>query len=152
MAKITRVDWAKGLCDWMNFPKVKDNLWALVAWQAAEGTEDGAKFNPLNCILVLAGSTYFNVLERDKNGKPLYGVQNYTNLEQGYEATSRTLRQLSHPSFAPIRHSLLEGKPADVTLEFVEASEWGTGGNALKILDDVKKYWKRDYAFVLIGQ
>lgn len=142
MAKITRVDWAKLLCGWMHFPKNEENLWALVAWQAAEGGENGAKFNPLNTTLIMAGSTKFNPT----------GVQNYTSLEQGLEATSRTLRQKAHPSYAPIRHSLLVGKPAHITLEFVEASEWGTGGNALKILDDVKAFWKRDYAFVPIAQ
>lgn len=142
--KITRLNWSRRLCRWMEFPEVDENFYALVAWQAAEGGPNGAKFNPLNTTMPMPGATQFNFAT----------VKNYKSLEQGLQATSLTLRQHSHPAFAPIRHSLLKARPAEETLHNLIVSEWGTGQLALEILDDVKRFWKTGTAYsqILISQ
>lgn len=147
---VSRVDWAKAFCKWAGFPHGDDkrghhNLWALVAWEAAEGGADGtqqARWNPLNTTWRLPGSVDFNWV----------GVQSYRSQEDGLNATLLTLRQPDpYLAFAPIYNHLLRGDRAALTLSSVEASAWGTGGLALRILADVKSHW-RFYADRPIGQ
>lgn len=142
MAQILRIDWAKSFCDELGAPRDKHNLWALVAWQAAEGGANGAKFNPLNTTRRMPGSTSFNWV----------GVQDYLTEKDGLVATRETLEE-SDPDFnyAPILHHLRAADQAAETLKAVRASVWGTGALALRILPDVKRHWD-EYKSVPIGQ
>lgn len=149
---VTRADWAKSFCKYAGFPHGDDapghhNLWALVAWMAAEGGSGDnpppqARWNPLNTTWRLPGSTDFNWV----------GVQNYPTETDGLDATLRTLRQ-TEPElrFVAIHNHLAAGMPARDTLLCVERSAWGTGGLAVRILRDVKAHW-RSYADKPIGQ
>lgn len=140
MAKILRIDWAKSFCDELEAPRDKHNLWALIAWEAAEGGENGAKFNPLNTTRRMTGSTSFNWV----------GVQNYLKESDGLEATRKTLEE---PGFGykPILDGLRAADSAASTLKALIHSSWGTGGLALRILPDVKSHWD-EYKNVPIGQ
>lgn len=139
---ISRVEWAKEFCKEISAPDVNHNHWALVAWQAAEGGSDGAKFNPLNTTIRMPGSTTFNFI----------GVQNYVSLTSGLTATRRTLEDGSLLyKYRAILHHLRAGVEAEETLIAVRDSSWGTGGLALRILSDVKHNWD-EYSNIPIGQ
>lgn len=145
---ITREQWAKDFCHKIGAPSKgkngqEHNLWALVAWQAAEGGPNGAKFNPLNTTQREPGSTSFNHV----------GVQEYLSLKSGLEATATTIEQIDlHLNYGPILAAMRADATALETLEALKKSSWGTGSGALKILHDVKRFWDRDYAHVLIPQ
>jgi hypothetical protein len=140
---VTREDWAKAFLKKHRWPIMERNLVALIAWEAAEGGPTGARFNPLNCTLKMAGSTAFNW-----NGG--FPVQNYVSLEQGLEATVKTLDG-EGLGYGPVRQGLRDNDHPRVTLAAVEASAWGTGGLARSIVDDVKNSYHQ-YADQPIGQ
>lgn len=142
---IDRVEWAKGFLRFAGWPVTKHNLWALVAWEAAEGGPQHvqARFNPLNTTKRKSGSTLFNAV----------GVQNYPTLEQGYDATLSTLLEGRGKDlgYEGIIDGLQHDRWARTTLRALRTSEWGTGALALAILRDVKRYWEQ-YAKQPIGQ
>lgn len=135
---ITRDDFARELLAGLDSPAQLSNLYALVAWMTAEGSE--ARFNPLATTRLMPGSTDFNSVH----------VQNYLNLEQGVHATVLTLRERGH-RYGPIRRHLRRAHAAPKTLKAVEQSAWGTGGLALKVLPQVRDDYKR-WALMPIGQ
>lgn len=147
---VTRAMWAKSFQLWGGIHPTKHNQWALVSWMAAEGGyydsagnwHGGALWNPLNTTWRLPGSWDFNWVH----------VQNYVSETQGLEAAWKTLnaRSVEH-GYDVIKQCLREDAPAADTLRAVEASDWGTGGLALRILHDVKTYWS-DYSSKPIGQ
>ena len=147
---ITRADWARGMMKYADIKPTHHNMWAIVAWCAAEGGyydaknvfHPGALFNPLNTTQTMPGSTNYNW-----NGG--FPVQNYTSEKQGYDAVWKTLK--GRRDYAPIIRRLRKDAWARYTLEAVRDSGWGTGGFALEILDDVKKYWE-SYSTKPIGQ
>lgn len=129
---VTREQYARAFLARINAPRLRRNLWALVAWMQAEG--GNARFNPLNTTLKMPGSTDYNSV----------GVQNYVTLDQGLEATVRTLTYgAEHNLFGyrPIRRRLRLCRFAAYTLTAVENSAWGTGGLALQCLPGVKRDW-----------
>lgn len=140
---ITREEWAKAFLERMGYPVKDRNVVALICWEAAEGGPTGAKFNPLNCVQPMPGSTAFNW-----NGG--FPVQNYVSLAQGLDATKRTLDGKGH-GYARIRRGLRDNAPSRDTLAGVEASDWGTGGLARSIVDDVRRSYEQ-YASQPIGQ
>ena len=102
---------------------------AFVCWAAAEGGH--ARNNPLNTTLWRPGSSDYNWV----------GVKNYPSFDVGVEATASTLNygaDRRRYGYAPIRRRLRRNKNAERILRAVEASEWGTGGLALKVLADVR--------------
>lgn len=125
---VTRVEWATDLLRLANWPRTKSNLVALVAWLAAEGTE--AKWNPLATTKPWPGATNFNSV----------GVKNYADLASGLSATLDTLRDSGH-GYGGIRRRLRIGAWPRSTLRAVERSDWGTGGLAVQIVDDVRSAW-----------
>ena len=145
---VTRVDWARSFLKWADLPVTKHNLWALVAWEAAEGGHynssgewiGGAKWNPLNTTQNWQGATDFNWV----------GVKNYVTEEDGLNATLKTIKGVGH-GYEAILYNLEKDAAAADTLKAVEASAWGTGGLALRILHDVKNHWD-SYSKKPIGQ
>jgi hypothetical protein len=77
----TYAEWAKLFLQYTRLPVCKNNLIALVAWEANEGSR--ASWNPLDTTLRMPGSTNFNRV----------GVQNYLSLEQGLQAVALTLNK-----------------------------------------------------------
>lgn len=138
----TREEWARALLRLLDCPERPRNLTALVAWQAAEGgpSHSQAKWNPLNSTQTMPGATDFNTV----------GVKNYVSEDQGLEATVKTLHGKGH-GYEPILERLAKNSRPRTTLSAVEASDWGTGGLARSIVDDVKAHWEA-YANVEIGQ
>ena len=130
---MTRAEWAKMILPRWGAPVTRRNKIVIASWIQAEGGT--ARANPLNCIWPMPGATLYNQVP---------GVKNYVSLEQGLEATARTLNYgADHHQygFRPIRHHLRSNSPAAVTLEAVEDSQWGTGGLALRCLPGVRAHW-----------
>lgn len=143
---VTREEWAKSFLTWIAAPVTTRNLVALVAWQAAEGGPPypQALWNPLNTTLKWGGSWSFNWV----------GVQNYPTESTGLEATGRTLlltKDANGPLYDEIYKRLRRSAKPRSTLDAVEASNWGTGGLAKSIVDDVKRHYDA-YSQVPIGQ
>ncbi len=139
---VTREDFARRLLDAIDAPVTQRNLWALVSWMQAEGST--ATFNPLATTQEMPGATNFNSV----------GVKNYKSLEQGVEATAKTLNYGADRGiygYKPIRRRLRRNAWADWTLRAVEDSIWGTGGLALRCLPGVKRHWNQ-YRNLPIGQ
>lgn len=139
---ITREDFARRLLPAIGAPVTQRNLWALVSWMQAEGST--AKFNPLATTQEMPGAKNFNSV----------GVKNYTSLEQGVEATAKTLNYGADRDlygYKPIRRRLRRNAWAYWTLRAVEASIWGTGGLAVRCLPSVKRHWN-EYRNLPIGQ
>lgn len=139
---ITREDFARLLLKEIGAPVTQRNLWALVSWMQAEGSI--ADFNPLATTQEMPGATNFNSV----------GVKNYRSLEEGVEATARTLNFGANwglYGYKPIRRRLRRNAWAYWTLRAVEDSIWGTGGLGLRCLPSVKKHWNH-YRNLPIGQ
>lgn len=129
---VTREEFARRLLPKIGAKVTQRNLWALVSWMQAEGSR--ADFNPLSTTLPMPGSTWFNSV----------GVRNYVDLEQGVEATAKTLNYGADRGmygYKPIRRRLRRNAWAYWTLRAVEASDWGTGGLALRCLKQTKRDW-----------
>jgi hypothetical protein len=126
MAVVTRAGFAKRVLNALDAPVSQRNLNAMVAWETAEGTT--AKFNALATTKRMPGSWSFNSV----------GVQNFPDLPTGVEATFLTMLEDGH-GYEPIVARLRSSAPAKSTLAAVEASAWGTGGLALRVLPQVKR-------------
>jgi hypothetical protein len=129
---ITREDFARALLPLIGAKPTQRNLWALVAWMQAEGSE--ADFNPLATTEEWEGATDFNWKH----------VKNYRSLADGLAATAKTLNYGADRDlygYKPIRRRLRRNAWAYWTLRAVEASQWGTGGLAVRCLSMVKRHW-----------
>lgn len=132
---VTREDFAIRLCKALGAPAFLPERRALLVWMQAEG--NAGRFNPLNTTLRMRGSTDFNSV----------GVQNYVSLEQGVEATAKTINDGADRAgdplgYKPIRRRLRLVIPARWVLQAIGDSRWGTDGDLLlRVLPDVK----RDY-------
>jgi peptidoglycan hydrolase CwlO-like protein len=108
--------WARLFLQHIGAPACRDNLVALVAWQAAEGTS--AAWNPLATTLPMPGSTAFNSA----------GVQNYDSLAQGLDAIQSTLvRGASTFGYGAVLSSLSACSSATTTAAAINASSWCRG-------------------------
>jgi hypothetical protein len=139
---ITREEFARLLLKEINAPATQRNLWALVSWMQAEGSE--ADFNPLATTEEWERATDFNWKH----------VKNYRSLEDGVAATAKTLNYGADRNlygYKPIRRRLRRNAWAYWTLRAVEDSIWGTGGLALRCLRGTKKHWSY-YRNLPIGQ
>lgn len=141
---VNREEWAKKFLEYCDFPVRRRNMVALMAWMAAEGSPQQAQatWNPLNTTKVMPGSTQFNYMR----------VQNYTSLNQGLEASKKTL--FDEPAIAgykPVITCLRDNARPRETLRHLVRSWWGTSHLAVEIVDDVKNYWN-SYADAPIGQ
>jgi hypothetical protein len=133
---VTRERWARELLARLPAPDGFDQVVAIVAWEAAEGTT--AAWNPLATTMPAPGSTRFNAA----------GVQNYPSFDVGLDATVRTLR-LRH--YTAIVDALRRGAPARQVLEAVAASPWGTGEAAVRALEPTLRGWPRTGQVLVYG-
>jgi peptidoglycan hydrolase CwlO-like protein len=108
--------WAELMLARLGAPACADNLIAVVAWQAAEGT--AAAYNPLATTHDFPGATDFNHV----------GVKNYPSLEDGIQATIDTLA-LGSPTYGygAVLASLAACAPAESTAAAINASAWCRG-------------------------
>jgi hypothetical protein len=138
---VTRGQWGSEFLKAIGAPKTLHTRRAMQSWIQAEGSM--ARYNPLDCVLVMPGSSPFNW----NNGFP---VQNYVSLEQGLEATRKTLLRPGH-GYPPIVKGLRENAPATEILAALANSAWGTGALAELCLPGVRTHL-RAYELRTIGQ
>jgi peptidoglycan hydrolase CwlO-like protein len=106
--------WAASFLNKIGAPTCFDNLVVMVAWQVQEGTQ--AAWNPLATTYPMDGATNFNSV----------GVKNYVSLDQGLEATERTLAVKSY-GYPAIMSDLHRCPDSMVTARAVNASSWCRG-------------------------
>jgi hypothetical protein len=96
----------------MGWPQTPANTIGLVAWENAEGGI--GHNNPMNTTLPLPGSSDFNSA----------GVQAYTSLQQGMEATADTL---NNGLYGSVKAVFARGGASLGDVEStIKASSWGT--------------------------
>lgn len=127
-------EWAAAFLTALGAPTSRDNLVAVVAWEAAEGTL--ATWNPLATTLNMPGNTVYNS----------HGVKNYRSMEQGIEASILTLRRPGH-GYEAIVASLKAGAEAMETGRAINRSDWcrGCAGGTYVIgfIPAVEQYYDR---------
>jgi peptidoglycan hydrolase CwlO-like protein len=106
--------WAAAFLNKIGAPTCFDNLVTMVAWQVQEGTT--ANWNPLATTYGMPGATDFNSV----------GVKNYVSMEQGLEASVKTLAVQSY-GYPAILSALHRCPDAMVTARAVNASSWCRG-------------------------
>jgi hypothetical protein len=110
---VTYPQWAAMFLPRLGAPVCGNNMVAVVAWQAQEGTR--AAWNPLATTRGMPGSTRFNS----------HGVQNYRSVEEGLQATVLTLRDgWTIYGYGPIVANLQRCAPPQATAEAIRASRW----------------------------
>lgn len=129
---MNRGQWAYSFClgVGVEIERYDEAQLAVVCWIAAEGGY--ARFNPLNTTLWVPGCTNYNSV----------GVKNYRTYDEGVGASVATLNYGADRfryGYRPIRRRLRRNRNAERILKAVEASEWGTGGLALQVLEDVRE-------------
>ena len=103
----------------LGMPQTQENVRAMMAWQAAEGTS--AAFNPLATTRQAPGATDLNSV----------GVKNFRSYEQGLQTTIDTLR---NGLYGNILAALRDGKSAARVAQAVAESPWGTGDGMSAVL------------------
>jgi hypothetical protein len=127
-------EWAESLLPALGAGAGKENLIAIVAWEASEGTQ--ATWNPLATTKDMPGSTQYNGA----------GVRNYLSLEQGIDATTGTI-ELPNRGYEPIIARLKDGGDAMKTAEAIRDSMWcrGCAGGTYVtgFIEAVRRYYDR---------
>jgi peptidoglycan hydrolase-like protein with peptidoglycan-binding domain len=100
-------------------PVSEENLKFVYAWRQAEGS--GGKFNPFNTTWDLPGSVSVNS----------HGVKSYETIEDGMEATLKTLRK---PTYGCIVNGLKKDIGADSIAKCESLKTWGTGDLVAQVL------------------
>jgi len=109
---------AESLLQKLGAPVTPENLKFLDAWQKAEG---GSADNPFNTTQDAPGARNFNSV----------GVKRYQSVEQGLEATFKTL---TNGRYDHIVAALRQGNSARAAAQALANSPWGTGELVQKIL------------------
>jgi peptidoglycan hydrolase CwlO-like protein len=132
---ITYAEWAKAFLRALGAPVVRSNMIVVIAWQAAEGTQ--ATWNPLATTMPAEGASDFNSV----------GVKNFLSMEQGIDASIRTLMR---PNFGyeAILDGLERGAHQMETAHAIQQSHWchgcAEGGYVIGIVPAVEKYYDDD--------
>jgi hypothetical protein len=119
VASAARVQFAHSLLHALGAPDTAENVRAITAWAAAEGTR--AANNPLATTQRWPGATPFNAV----------GVESYATPDDGVAATAATLR---NGRYDAILAALARGDSAIAVAQAVAASPWGTGDGVLRRL------------------
>jgi hypothetical protein len=114
----SRTGFAQALLAKLGLPVTPDNLAFLDAWQKAEGGSDD---NPFNTSQKWQGATIFN-------GD---GVKRYASMEDGVEATAKTLR---YGRYRGIVEALREGNNAHQAAVALANTAWGTGDSVARMV------------------
>ena len=127
-------EWAASLLPALGAGTGRENMIAIVAWEASEGTE--ATWNPLATTKVMPGSTVYNSA----------GVRNYIDKQQGIDASVGTI-ELPNRGYEPIIARLKDGSDAMKTAEAIRDSLWcrGCAGGTYVtgFIEAVRRYYDR---------
>jgi peptidoglycan hydrolase CwlO-like protein len=127
-------EWAGSLLPALGAGTGRENMIAIVAWEAAEGTE--ATWNPLATTKDMPGATVYNS----------HGVRNYVSKQQGIDATVGTI-ELPNRGYEPIIARLRSGADAMKTAEAIRDSLWcsGCAGGTYVVgfIEAVRRYYDR---------
>ena len=115
----TDMNFYKELLENLNAPVTFENMKFLLAWRQSEG--QGGKYNPFNTTWELEGSTPMNS----------HGVQNYLSLEDGMEATLKTLK---NGRYDCIVSGLKNNIGASAIASCPSLETWGTGDLVSKVV------------------
>jgi len=124
--------WAENFLPVLGAPTCRANLVVVVAWQAQEFTK--ASWNPLATSYSMPGATKYNS----------HGVRNYVSLEQGLEASRRTLALSSH-GYEAILSRLRSCSPSMTTAEAIRDSDWCRGCTEGQYVTGVVPKVERNY-------
>ena len=128
--------WATAFLGAIGAPIQRNNLVVIVAWQTAEFTS--ARWNPLATTYSMPGSTCYNAS----------CVRNYVSLQQGLDATYKTL---SRPGlgYEPILSDLAHNADPMDTARAINASSWcggcADGQYVVDLVPSVEQHYD-DYA------
>jgi peptidoglycan hydrolase CwlO-like protein len=111
---ITYGQWAREFLGAMGAPASRSNQVAVIAWEAAEGTQ--ATWNPLATTFYMPGSTVYNSS----------GVRNYATKDQGIDASNATLKRPGH-GYDAIVASLRKSGDAMDSARAINRSDWCRG-------------------------
>lgn len=107
-------NWEQSVLSAIGAPLSKENISFLDSWANAEG--GSAAFNPLNTTQPEPGATNYNSV----------GVKEYTNAQQGIQATATTLENGYYPHIlAALKSGNPFGQISDALKQ--ELNVWGTG-------------------------
>lgn len=107
--------WANETLGLLSSPHTQESYDFLAAWHVREdGRFSGAEYNPLNTEWKMPGSTDFNSA----------GVQNFTSVTEGAEATARTLQ--GNPGYRDLLLAFRSGHP-NRSATYVGLSTWSGG-------------------------
>ena len=127
-------EWAASLLPELGAGTGRENMIAIVAWEASEGTE--ATWNPLATTKDMPGDSQYNS----------HGVRNYLTKEQGIEASVATI-ELPSRGYEPIIARLKDGGDAMKTAEAIRDSLWcrGCAGGTYVtgFIEAVRRYYDR---------
>ncbi len=127
-------EWARGFLEFIGAPIVQENLIAVVAWEAAEGTQ--ATWNPLATTMNMPGATVYNS----------HNVRNYISRQQGYEAVQKTLGRPNYGYEKILNELERAGDAMDVGIA-INKSHWCRGCTegqyVIGIIPAVRRYYER---------
>jgi len=125
-------DWATAFLGHIRAPVARNNLVVIVAWEVAEYTQ--ARWNPLATTYPMPGATTYN-------GS---GVKNYVSLDQGLQATRRTLGHCCY-GYEAILANLARNADPMTTGQAIHDSRWcagcAHGGYVIDIIPTVERYY-----------
>jgi hypothetical protein len=126
LSGITDENFYKKLLTNLGAPTSKENLKFLYAWRQSEGK--AGKYNPFNTTQKMPGTTNFNSV----------GVKNYSSIEDGMEATLKTLKNGRY-------NCIVNGLKNDIGAKTIstkcinDLQTWGTGDLVAKVVGSYEK-------------
>jgi hypothetical protein len=123
---MTDEDFYKKLLSELGAPTSKENLKFLYAWRQSEGK--AGKYNPFNTTHKMPNATNFNSV----------GVKNYASIEDGLNATLKTLKNGRY-------NCIVNGLKNDIGAKKIstdclsELKTWGTGELLSKVVTSYEK-------------
>lgn len=125
-------EWASAFLSALGAPASRNNLVAVVAWEAAEGTQ--ATWNPLATTKDWPGATTYNS----------HGVRNYPSMSDGIGATIATL-ELPNRGYEPVLANLRRSADPMDTGRAINRSLWCSGcaggSYVIGIIPAVEEYY-----------
>jgi hypothetical protein len=126
LENVTDKDFYSKILKQLNAPVTDENLKFLVAWRQSEGK--AGKYNPFNTTQKMPGATNFNTV----------GVKNYQTLQDGIDATVKTLTNGRYGC-------IVNGLKNDIGAKNISTNcindlrTWGTGDLIAKVITGYEK-------------